>query len=165
MGGSRLIVSESEVTFIVRCTRKLGFMIWAPRKLCRSGHGEVSTANKGTDGAGLVGGDIFPATPKKCPGTRGSMNVRLPSLAGHFRSADLRVHQDGLFRECQAPHTLWSAEALRKLMPIWEATSWHLDQDIPSSSGSICHWALENGNILPLTAKSHFLKSGLPLKA
>lgn len=52
MGDSRLIVSESEVTFIIRCTRKLGFMIWAPRKICQLGHGEVSTANKGPDEAG-----------------------------------------------------------------------------------------------------------------
>lgn len=64
MKDSRLIVSESEVTFIIRCTRKLGFMIWTPRKIYLSGHGEGSTANKGTDRAGLVGGDIFPATPK-----------------------------------------------------------------------------------------------------
>lgn len=85
------------------------------------------------------------------------MNVRLPSLAGHFRSAELRVHQDGWFRERQAPHTLWSVEALRKLLPTWEATSWHLDQNnLPFLV--ICHWAFENGNILPLTAKSHFLK-------
>lgn len=63
MGDLRLIVSESEETFI-SCTRKLGFMIWALRKIFWSGHGEVSTANKGTDGAGLVGGDIFQATPK-----------------------------------------------------------------------------------------------------
>lgn len=70
MGDSRLIVSESEVTFVIRCTRKLGFMIWAPRKICRSGHGEVSTANKGTDGAGLVGGDIF-QRHQRIPGSTG----------------------------------------------------------------------------------------------